>query len=88
MMLRFYNGAFRDEDLDNMSIDLFNQYWSAINVIESKEMLSDFTVADFPHLKSGKRKEIYNKVQSCLRQEKNVATSTREIARMLGAING
>ena len=71
-----------------MTIDIFNQYWMAIRVIESREMISQFTVADFPHLKSAQRKKNYNQVKGCLSQESKNANSTEEIARMLGAING
>lgn len=88
MLLRFYNGAFTSDYVDNMPYNLFEQYWNAIRIIESRETLSQFTVADFPHLKSGKRKEIYNKVQACLKQESITAKSTEDIARMLGALNG
>lgn len=86
MLLRFYNGAFTSRDVDEMPYFLFEQYWSAITIIESRETLSAFTVADFPHLKAGKRKEIYNKVQGCLKQSNTKAQSTEEIARMLGAL--
>lgn len=86
MLLRFYNGAFTSDDVDNMPYGLFDQYWNAISIIESRETLSAFTIADFPHLKTGKRKEIYNKVQSCMRQSNHKAQSTEDIARMLGAL--
>lgn len=86
MLLRFYNGAFTSRDVDEMPFYLFEQYWTAITIIESRETLSAFTIADFPHLKTGKRKEIYNKVQSCMTQSNQKAQSTEEIARMLGAL--
>ena len=86
--LKFYNGAFTSIDVDNMTVDEFDQYWRVINIIESKDIMTQFTIADFPHYKSGKRKEIYNKVKMCMRQESVRAQSTEEIARMLKGING
>ena len=71
-----------------MPVDEFEDYWKAINIIESKEILTQFTIADFPHYKSAKRKEIYNKVKMCFNQTSSKAQSTEEIARMLGALNG
>ena len=71
-----------------MTVDEFEQYWKAINIIESRDLLTKFTVADFPHYKSGKRKEIYNKVKMCMNQESVKAQTTQDIARMLGALNG
>lgn len=69
-----------------MPFELFMQYFAAIKIIESREILSAFTIADFPHLKQGRRKEIYNRVQSCMRQTSHKAQSTEDIARMLGAL--
>ena len=69
-----------------MPADEFHEYWKAINVIESREILTQFTIADFPHYKGGKRKEIHNKVKMCMNQESSVVQSTEEIARMLGAL--
>ena len=71
-----------------MTVDEFDQYFAAIKIIESRETLNSFTIVDFPHLKPGKRKQIYNQVQACLNQESSKAQSTEEIARMLGALNG
>ena len=71
-----------------MPVEEFEEYWKAINIIESKEILTQFTIADFPHYKSGKRKEVYNKVKMCLNQTSTRAQSTEDIARMLGAFNG
>ena len=71
-----------------MPVEEFEEYWRSINIIESKEILTQFTIADFPHYKTNKRKEVYNKVKMCLNQTSNKAHSTDEIARMLGALNG
>lgn len=86
--LRFYGGAFTSSDVDEMPVDEFEEYWNAINVIESKEIMTQLTVADFPHYKNGKRKEIHNKIKMAFNQTSSKAQSTEEIARMLGALNG
>tara|TARA_Y100000401_G_scaffold103704_1_gene94919 strand:+ start:2901 stop:3179 length:279 start_codon:yes stop_codon:yes gene_type:complete len=86
--LRFYRGAFTSRDVDDMPVDEFEEYWNAINVIESKEIMTQFTVSDFPHYKNGKRKEIYNKLKMSFNQASSRAQSTEEIARMLGALDG
>ena len=56
-MLRFYNGSFTSKEIDEMTVSEFNQYFAAIKIIESRETLNSFTVVDFPHLKSEKRKK-------------------------------
>ena len=71
-----------------MPIDEFEQYCEAMRVIESKELLTKLTVSDFPHYKSGKRKEIYNKIKLNMNSGKSRAYSTNEIAEMLRGING
>ena len=71
-----------------MPVDEFNQYYAAIKILESRETLNSFTIVDFPHLKAGKRKQVYNQVQACLKQEAAKAQSTQEIARMLVSIDG
>ena len=71
-----------------MVVSEFDQYYAAIKIIEARETLNSFTVVDFPHLKEGKRKQIYNQVRSCLNQESHKVQSTQEIAKMLGALNG
>ena len=71
-----------------MPVDEFNQYYAAIKILESRETLNSFTIVDFPHLKAGKRKQVYNQVQACLKQEAAKAQSTQELARMLGGIAG
>lgn len=86
--LRFYKGAFTSRDVDEMPVDEFEEYWRAINVIESKEIMTQFTVADFPHYKGAKRKEIYNKLKMAFNETSSRAQSTEEIARMLGALDG
>jgi len=68
-----------------MPVSEFNQYFAAIRIIESRETLNFFTVVDFPHLKSEKRKQVYSQVKAGLNQESNRAQSPHEIARMLGA---
>lgn len=85
-MLRFYNGSFTSQDVDEMDVDEFEQYCTAINIIESRELLSQFTVADYPHLKSDKRRQLYNKVKLCMKNESAKAQTTEDIARMLGAL--
>ena len=70
-----------------MPVSEFDQYFAAIKIIESRETLNSFTIVDFPHLKSEKRKQVYNQVQAGLNQESHKAQSTLEIARMLGAKN-
>ena len=87
-MLRFYNGSFTSREVDEMDVDEFEQYCSAINIIESRELLSQFTVADYPHLKSEKRRQIYNRVKACMQNKSTKAETTEELARMLGALNG
>ena len=71
-----------------MVVSEFDQYYAAIKILESRETLNSFTIVDFPHLKAGKRKQIYNQVQACLNQETAKVQTTQEIARMLGAIDG
>ena len=88
-MLRFYNGV-TPESLDEMSVIEFDQYWLAITKIEAQEMLIEFTIADYPHLKPNRRKEIYNKLkraQSNGRAE-GALMSPEEIAKKIGAISG
>lgn len=71
-----------------MQMQEFNQYCEAMRVIESKELLTKLTVSDFPHYKSAKRKEIYNKIKLNMNAGRSVANSTQEIAEMLKGLNG
>jgi len=87
-MLRFYNGSFTSREIDEMDLDEFEQYFSAINIIEAKELMSKFTVADYPHLKKEKRSQIFNRVKLCMRNESAKAYTTQDLAKMLGALNG
>ena len=88
-MLRFYNGV-TPESLVELSVIVCDQYWLAITKIEAQEMLIEFTITDYPHLKPNRRKEIYNKlkrVQSNGRTE-GALMSPEEIAKKIGAISG
>lgn len=71
-----------------MEIDEFNQYYNAIKLIESKEIMTQLMISDFPHYKSNKRKEIYNKLKLEMQNGTMRAQSTKDLARMLGALNG
>tara|TARA_Y100000004_G_C8902730_1_gene407197 strand:+ start:307 stop:585 length:279 start_codon:yes stop_codon:yes gene_type:complete len=88
IVLRFYSGAFTSRDIDEMEVEEFNQYFGAIRLIESKEIMTQLMIADFPHYKNGKRKEIHNKLRLTMQNGSSRANSTEEIARMLGALNG
>lgn len=87
-MLRFYHGSFTSNEIDEMEIDEFNQYYNAIKLIESKEIMTQLMISDFPHYKSNKRKEIYNKLKLEMQNGTMRAQSTKDLARMLGALNG
>ena len=87
-MLRFYHGAFTSSEVDMMEVSEFNQYYNAIKMIESKEILTQLMIADFPHYKVGKRREIHNKLKLEMSNGSTRINSTEEIARMLGALNG
>lgn len=71
-----------------MEISEFNQYYNAVKLIESKEIMTQLMVSDFPYYKSGKRKEIHNKLRLEMQNGAMRAQSTEDIARMLGALNG
>tara|TARA_A100001015_G_C15043364_1_gene741498 strand:- start:4626 stop:4841 length:216 start_codon:yes stop_codon:yes gene_type:complete len=71
-----------------MDVGEFNQYFAAIRLIESKEIMTQLMIADFPHYKIGKRKEIHNKLRLEMQNGSSRANSTKDIARMLGALNG
>ena len=86
-MLSFYSGAFTSKDIDEMPIDEYEQYFNAIQIIESRQILNGFVVADWPHLKGIKRQEIHRRFrQQVGNDNKNAANSTEEIARMLGEL--
>ncbi len=87
-MLRFYHGAFSSSEIDEMEVEEFNQFYRAIRMIESKEIMTQMMISDFPHYKSGKRKEIYNKLKLEVNSSNQRANTTEEIARMLGGLNG
>lgn len=87
-MLRFYQGSFTSNEFDEMEVGEFNQYFKAMYVIESREMLAQITIADFPHYKESRRKDIFTKLKLGMQTDSNKAQSTQEIARMLGAFNG
>ena len=89
-MLRFYNGL-SPEQLDEMSVIEFDQYWLAITKIEAQEMLLSLTISDYPNLKPTRRREIYNNLKrhqdnSCGGEGRLM--SPKEIAQAIGAING
>ena len=71
-----------------MPIDEYEQYFNAINILESRQVLNGFVIADWPHLKAGKRREVHSKFKRQLNNQKYNANSTEDIARMLGAIDG
>ena len=87
-MLNFYSGAFTSKEIDEMPIDEYEQYYNAIQIIESRQILNGFVIADWPHLKATKRKEVHARFRRELSNQKYNANSTEDIARMLGAING
>lgn len=88
-MLSFYSGAFTSREIDEMPVDEYEQYFNAIRIIESRQILNGFVVADWPHLKGIKRQEIHRRFTRQVSNDKsNVANSTEELARMLGAIDG
>ena len=47
-----------------MTSECFEEYWQAITKLEAQKMLSDFTVADYPHLKNNQRQDIYKKINN------------------------
>lgn len=71
-----------------MEINEFNQFYNAVRLIESKEIMTQLMISDFPYYKAGRRKEIHNKLKLEMHNGAMRATSTEEIARMLGALNG
>jgi len=71
-----------------MEVGEFNQYYNAIKLIESKEIMTQLMISDFPYYKAGRRKEIHSKLKLEMQNGAMRAYSTEEIARMLGAFNG
>jgi hypothetical protein len=87
-MLRFYNGL-TPRELDEMSVIEFDQYWLAITKIEAQEMLLEFTVADYPHLKPNRRREVYNKLKKLQDNGQAPGLMTpKDIAKAIGALSG
>ena len=86
-MLRFYHGSFSSSDVDEMEVEEFNQYYNAVRLIESSEILTQLMVSDFPHYKQSKRAEVHSKLKLQMLNGANRVQSRRDIARMLGAIN-
>ena len=87
-MLRFYNGL-NPELLDEMTVIDFDQYWLAITKIEAQEMLIELTIADYPHLKPMRRRELYNKLKRHQdNADANQLMSPKDIAKAIGAISG
>ena len=88
-MLRFYNGV-TPESLDEMSVIEFDQYWQSITKIEAQEMLIEFTIADYPHLKPNKRREVHSKLKKLQNngRPEGALMSPKEIAKAIGAISG
>ena len=87
-MLRCYNGL-TPELIDEMSVIEFDQYWQSITKIEAQEMLIEFTIADYPHLKPNKRREMHNKLKKLQDNGQAPGLMTpKDIAKAIGAISG
>tara|TARA_B100000809_G_scaffold202015_1_gene202709 strand:+ start:360 stop:623 length:264 start_codon:yes stop_codon:yes gene_type:complete len=85
-MLRFYNG-FSPEQLDEMSVIEFDQYWLAITKIEAQEMLLNLTISDYPQLKPVRRREIFNNLKKHSSNENAKLLTNDDIAEALKALN-
>lgn len=72
-----------------MTVIDFDQYWLAITKIEAEEMLMKLTIADYPHLKPTRRKELYNRLKGYQGNgDTGNLMTPADIARAIGAING
>ena len=85
-MLRFYNGL-SPEQLDEMPVTEFNQYWLAITKIEAQEMLLNLTISDYPQLKPARRREIFDNLKRHSSNEEPKLLTNADIAEALKALN-
>lgn len=54
--MAFFYG-WTNEQLQQLDVDEFNDYWHAITIIEAQEQLKRLSVADWPNLKKQSREK-------------------------------
>jgi hypothetical protein len=75
-------------EIEDMPIDLANEYDAAINILEAKEALRLCRIADFPTLKDKSREDYWEQLfNTATQQEKQVKTFA-EAAKELGQYFG
>jgi hypothetical protein len=74
--------------IETMPLDLFESYYSAIEVFESQEILASFTIADWPNLKSSRRQGIHRRLHKIAYPENRARTiSVEDLKKMFESGN-
>lgn len=91
-MAHFYH--FSDDSMENMSVETFQDYWLAIDAIESYESINQIKIASYTSLKKGDRDKMFNglnkKAKSIFIEKDRAQLSTEDVAKVLARamING
>lgn len=89
-MCYFYGWTLHE--VDHLSIDDFESFWQSIDVIENQNILTQFTINDWPNMKKEARTKLHKQVHKKAfpkTHETSKPQSTKDIFEMLsGAING
>lgn len=89
--MSFFYGWTNDQ-IEDLPIDLFENYWSAITVIEAQEMLKNLTIQDWTKMKNSSREKLHRQLHrdaypASFNEVKQV--SNDELAKILGGgLNG
>jgi len=78
---RFYGWS--HDEVNRLSIRVFNQYYKAITHLEAEELLNECMVGDYPHLKKKERSKIHGKLNSMVYQEDVPVMTMDQFARKL-----
>ena len=59
-MCYFY--GWKLQDIYDLTIDQFESFWQAITPIEAQDMLTQFTILDWPNMKKEARQSLHRKI--------------------------
>jgi hypothetical protein len=84
-MANFY-GWTNDQILD-LDVDSFDEYWQSITIIEAQEMLKQFNVSDWPNMKQNNRESLHRRLfqdayPDSFKEVRKIETS--DLAKILG----
>lgn len=66
------------DDMANMTLKDFEQFYQNIEMIQAQELLISFQSSDYPQLKSDVRGKIYKQVRKTAYPNENKRISTQE----------